>query len=167
MVTFSTKCSRLISGMTSIFITPGFSGKKPVIELPGVETFQRSFPQDPGKFCTPFCTIRITLAAIWLTTGIISLGIYPVQDSLGLLAKIGISGDFALFTLFAEALMDIVIGVLTLTMPSKKLWLFQAAIVGGYSVVIAVCLPEFLIHPFGPILKNLPIFTLLWLLYRN
>jgi len=52
MVTFSTKCSRLISGMTSIFITPGFSGKKPVIELPGVETFQRFFPQDPGKFCT-------------------------------------------------------------------------------------------------------------------
>jgi len=52
MVTFSTKCSRLISGMTSIFITPGFSGKKPVIELPRVETFQRSFPQDPGKFCT-------------------------------------------------------------------------------------------------------------------
>jgi hypothetical protein len=43
--------------MTSIFITPGFSGKKPVIEQPGVETFQRSFPQDPGKFCTPFCTL--------------------------------------------------------------------------------------------------------------
>jgi hypothetical protein len=55
MVTCSTKCSRLISGMTSIFITPGFSGKKPIIEQPGVETFQRSFPQDPGKFCTPFC----------------------------------------------------------------------------------------------------------------
>lgn len=32
--------------------TPGFSGKKPVIEQPGVETFQRCFPQDPGKFCT-------------------------------------------------------------------------------------------------------------------
>jgi hypothetical protein len=42
--------------MTSIFITPGISGKKPVIEQPGVETFQRSFPQDPGKFCTLFNT---------------------------------------------------------------------------------------------------------------
>jgi len=21
-----------------------------------VKTFQRSFPQDPGKFCTPFCS---------------------------------------------------------------------------------------------------------------
>jgi len=36
--------------------TPGFSGKKPVIEQTGVETFQRFFPQDPGKFCTPFNT---------------------------------------------------------------------------------------------------------------
>jgi Icc-related predicted phosphoesterase len=32
--------------------TPGFSGKMPVIEQPGVETFQCCFPQDPGKFCT-------------------------------------------------------------------------------------------------------------------
>ena len=37
--------------------TPGFSGKKPDIEQPGVVTFQRSFPQDPGKFCTPFCSV--------------------------------------------------------------------------------------------------------------
>jgi len=32
--------------------TPGFSGKKPVIEQSGVVTFQRCFPQNPGKFCT-------------------------------------------------------------------------------------------------------------------
>jgi hypothetical protein len=43
--------------MTSIFITPGISGKKPVIEQPGVETFQRFFPQDPGKFCTLFSKV--------------------------------------------------------------------------------------------------------------
>jgi transposase InsO family protein len=24
-----------------------------------VETFQRSFPQDPGKFCTPFCKANL------------------------------------------------------------------------------------------------------------
>ncbi|MGR8931410.1 MAG: hypothetical protein ACU836_12280, partial [Gammaproteobacteria bacterium] len=48
--------------MTSIFITPGVSGKKPVIEQPGVETFQRSFPQDPGKFCTPFCRFAAAFA---------------------------------------------------------------------------------------------------------
>ena len=111
--------------------------------------------------------IRYSLSAVWLITGIISLGIYPVQDSLALLARVGIVGEFAVFTLYAEAVLDIVIGVLTLTKPSKALWQLQAIIVAGYSVVIALCLPEFLIHPFGPILKNLPIFTLIWLLYRN
>jgi len=112
-------------------------------------------------------TVRYTLAVVWLVTSIISLGIYPVQDSLELLAKVGIVGQFGVFTLYAEAVLDIVIGVLTLAAPSKALWQLQAIIVAGYSVVIALCLPEFLIHPFGPILKNLPIFTLLWLLYRN
>jgi len=24
-----------------------------------VETFQRSFPQDPGNFCTPFCKLEL------------------------------------------------------------------------------------------------------------
>jgi DoxX-like family len=111
--------------------------------------------------------IRYCLAAIWLTTGIISFGIYPVRESLALLAEVGIHGDLAVITLYGEALLDIVIGVLTLTAPGKRLWQVQALIVGVYSLVIALCLPEFLIHPFGPILKNLPIFTLLWLLYRN
>ncbi len=27
----------------------------------------------------------------------------------------------------------------------------------GYSVVIAFALPEFWLHPFGPVLKNIPI----------
>lgn len=111
--------------------------------------------------------IRYCLAAIWLITGVISLGIYPVQDSLKLLARVGIHGNFAVFTLYAEAVLDIIIGLLTWFKPSKTLWLLQAAIIAGYSLVIAVCLPEFLIHPFGPILKNLPIFTLLWLLYNH
>jgi DoxX-like family len=111
--------------------------------------------------------IRYSLAAVWLITGIISLGIYPVEDSLSLLAKVGIHGDLAVITLFGEAVLDIAIGVLTITAPSKRLWLAQALIVGAYSLVVAVRLPEYLIHPFGPILKNLPIFTLLWLLYRN
>ncbi len=37
---------------------PGFSDKKPVIEQPEVKTFQRSFPQNPGKFCTLFKVYR-------------------------------------------------------------------------------------------------------------
>ena len=71
------------------------------------------------------------LAIVWLITGIISLGIYPVQDSLALLAKVGIHSGLAMFTLYGEALLDIVIGVLTLTAPSTTLRRLQAIIVAG------------------------------------
>lgn len=111
--------------------------------------------------------IRLTLATIWLFTGIVSLGIYPVEDSLRLLARVGIYGNFALITLYGEALLDIVIGLLTLFKPSQRLWQVQAAIIVGYTAVISVCLPKFWLHPFEPLLKNLPILTLLWLLYRH
>lgn len=111
--------------------------------------------------------IRLTLAMVWLVTGIISLGIYPVEDSLKLLARVGIHGKLALITLYAEALLDIAIGLLTLFLPSQRLWQVQAAIIVGYTAVISVFLPEFWLHPFGPLLKNLPILTLLWLLYRH
>jgi DoxX-like family len=111
--------------------------------------------------------IRLSLAVVWIVTGIISLGIYPVQDSLGLLARIGLEGNFALLTLYAEALLDIVIGCFTLIAPSKTLWQLQAAIILSYTLVISVYLPEFWLHPFGPILKNIPFLTLLWLLYKN
>lgn len=110
---------------------------------------------------------RYALAAVWLVTGIISLGIYPVEDSLKLLARVGFHGTFAVVTLYFEALLDIAIGLLTLTKPSQWLWRLQTTIIVGYTAVISVFLPEFWLHPFGPLLKNLPILTLLWLLYRH
>ncbi len=111
--------------------------------------------------------IRLTLAAVWIITGVLSLGIYPVQESLGLLARVGITGTLAIFTLYFEAVLDIVIGIVTVAVPSKKLWQLQAAIIIAYTLVISVYLPEFWLHPFGPILKNLPILTLLWLLHNH
>ena len=88
-------------------------------------------------------TVRYTLAVVWLVTGVISLVIYPVQDSLSLLAKVGIYGGFAVVTLYVEALLDILIGILTLSAPCRRLWLVQFLIIGAYSLVIVVYLPEF------------------------
>jgi hypothetical protein len=111
--------------------------------------------------------IRTTLASVWLVTGLLSLGIYPIEDSLQLLARVGITGTPGYWLLYGEAVLDTVLGILTLTHPGKMLRLTQAGIIAAYTQVISVFLPEFWLHPFGPILKNLPIFTLLWLLYRH
>ncbi len=109
---------------------------------------------------------RLALAAVWLATGILSLGIYPQADSLMLLAHVGLYGYTALIALYLAASMDIALGLLTLFAPRKTLWQFQAALIIVYTLVISIFLPEFWLHPFGPILKNLPILILLGLLHK-
>lgn len=111
--------------------------------------------------------IRISLAVVWIVTGVLSLGIYPQKDSLSLLARIGIQGTPALAALYLGSTVDIAVGILTLFTHSKTLWKAQALLIIIYTLVISVWLPEFWLHPFGPVLKNLPILTLLWLLYKN
>lgn len=110
--------------------------------------------------------IRTTLAIIWLVTGMLSLGIYPQQDSLHLLSRMGLQGTPALATLYLAATLDIMLGLLTLIMRRKILWVLQALLIFFYTLMISFWLPEFWLHPFGPILKNLAILMLLWLLYQ-
>ncbi|MEQ1485311.1 DoxX-like family protein [Methyloglobulus sp.] len=108
--------------------------------------------------------MRYSLAVVWIVTGILSLGIYPQEDSFALLARIGIEGTAASAALYLGSTADIVLGLMTLFAPSKRLWIAQALLVLIYTVVISIYLPEFWLHPFGPILKNIPFLTLLWLL---
>lgn len=111
--------------------------------------------------------MRLTLAIIWLATGMLVLCIHPKQDSLHLLARIGLTGLPALAMLYFAAVLDICFGLLTLFAGSKVLWMAQACCIVGYTLIISLWLPEFWLHPFGPILKNLPILLLLWLLYKS
>lgn len=111
--------------------------------------------------------MRYTLAAVWLVTGALSLGIYPRQDSLEMLAHTGLHGTAALLALYGSASLDIVLGVLTLVRPAPLLWRAQAALVIAYSAIITIFLPQYWLHPFGPVLKNLPILLLLWLLHKH
>jgi hypothetical protein len=110
--------------------------------------------------------MRYTLATIWLATGVLSLCIFPQRESLALLEQVGLHGDAALVALYGSALLDIVLGLLTIAYPTPMLWRSQAMLVIVYSVIIAFCLPEYWLHPFGPVLKNLPILMLLWLLHE-
>ena len=111
--------------------------------------------------------IRMSLATIWLVTGFLSLGIYPEQQSLELLARLGLYDSPARIVLYLAAVLNIIFGLLTLFVTQKTLWLFQVLLVLIYTLLIAVWLPEFWLHPFGPILKNIAVLTLIWLLYRS
>ena len=108
--------------------------------------------------------MRLALALVWIITGEVSLGIYPVEDSLALLARTGLSGLAALIALYGAAGLDLAFGWATLFRPGRRLWLAQMVLIAGYSLIIALCLPETLAHPFGPLTKNLPILALLFVL---
>lgn len=107
---------------------------------------------------------RAVLALMWLVTGVLSLGIYPVPASLELLAPLGLHGSLAVLVLYAAALMDIGIGFACLLYPSRLLWMLQLAVIAAYTVLISIFLPQFWLHPFGPILKNIPILAMLFAL---
>ncbi len=110
--------------------------------------------------------IRYTLAVIWLASGALSLGVYPRHESLEMLAQVGLQGSPALIALYGGALLDVAMGVLTLGYPRRVLWLVQVALILGYTAIITVWLPQYWLHPFGPVLKNLPVLLLLWLLHQ-
>jgi hypothetical protein len=111
--------------------------------------------------------IRYALATVWLVTGLVVLFVYPKEDSLHLLASVGLTGLAADAALYLGAILDVVMGVLTLMVRRRWLWQLQALLIVGYTIIISIWLPEFWMHPFGPLLKNLPILVLLWLLYKN
>jgi uncharacterized protein YbjT (DUF2867 family) len=106
------------------------------------------------------------VALVWLWSGITSLFFYPHDLSYRLLAETGIAGWLAPVSLYGLALMDITFGTATLCRYRiRSLLLWQCYVVLGYSIVVACRLPEFVFHPFGPLLKNLPFLALL-LVYR-
>lgn len=110
--------------------------------------------------------LRVSIALVWIWTGIVSLGLYPTQSSYELLARVGIGETLAPFMLYGAAALDLVLGVATLLMKQRRrLWQLQLAVILGYTLIISFKLPEFWLHPYGPLSKNLPLLAAIYLLY--
>ncbi|RZL40018.1 MAG: SDR family oxidoreductase [Rubrivivax sp.] len=111
--------------------------------------------------------LRWALAAVWLVTAYVSVAVYPAALSFELLGRAGVPEALQPAALWGAAGLDLVLGLLTLwPFASRRwLWLAQGALMLFYSGVIALRLPEFWAHPYGPMLKNLPMLAVLWLLW--
>jgi uncharacterized protein YbjT (DUF2867 family) len=110
--------------------------------------------------------LRLSLALVWIVTGVVSLGLYPVQQSYELLARAGVPPVLQPAMLYGAAAFDLVLGALTLWPMRDRRWLWwtQVGLILFYTAVITLKLPEFWLHPYGPVLKNLPILAVLLLL---
>ena len=108
--------------------------------------------------------LRTALAVVWLVTAWVSVFVYPMSASRELLRPVGIEGWLAPVAVWTGTALDAAFGVLTLLRPSRLLWLAQLGLILAYSLIIALFLPQMWAHPFGPLLKNVPILVVLLLL---
>jgi uncharacterized protein YbjT (DUF2867 family) len=112
--------------------------------------------------------VRAGVAITWLGSGAVSLGLYPIEDSLAMLARAELSGALAWVALYGAAAVDIAlgIGIYALRRGRRWLWRGQLALIAAYTLIVSVNLPEFWLHPFGPLLKNLPLMAAILLLHE-
>lgn len=104
--------------------------------------------------------LRIAIALMWIWTGIVAPGLYPLQDSYALLARVGLQGTVATLALYGAAALSVALGVLTLAPRAgnrRPVWAGQLLLIAAYTLLITVFLPEYWLHPYGPIIKNLPL----------
>jgi hypothetical protein len=107
--------------------------------------------------------MRLGIAFIWLWTAYVSWYVFPHAESLAWLRRSGMTYQTGL-VFAASCLLDLAMGIASCLLGRAWLWWAQCALVAGYTVVIAIALPEFLVHPFGPIIKNVAVLACLVLL---
>ncbi|WP_407353443.1 SDR family oxidoreductase [Luteimonas sp. R10] len=111
--------------------------------------------------------LRYAVAAMWIVTALVSALVYPVADSLALLARTGLTGTAAQVALYGAAGLDLVLGI-TMLRPRWRTWSYRAQIllVAAYTAIITAYLPEYWAHPYGPVLKNIPLLAALLALHE-
>jgi uncharacterized protein YbjT (DUF2867 family) len=110
--------------------------------------------------------LRVSIAALWLLSAVVSLWFFPRSESIAMLAEAGVPAGLQLPALYGAASLDLVMGIACLwPRPRAWMWLAQILLVLAYTAIITLRLPELWLHPFGPISKNLPILAALIVLY--
>jgi len=108
---------------------------------------------------------RWSLVLLWIATGCLSLGIYPIGNSVALVERLGFSAPMALGCVYAGGVLDVALGAALLLRRTRRLaYVLQLAAMAGYTVLASIAAPGDWLYPFAPLLKNIPIAALTLLL---
>jgi len=111
--------------------------------------------------------LKLSLAFLWIATGIISAFGYPVESSYALLQQVMVPHFLMPAALYGAATLDVVLGVaLLFSYRLRVVLLLQMIVIIAYSVIITLGMPDFWLHPFGPVTKNVPLLAATWVLLR-
>lgn len=125
---------------------------------------ERGWVRQASRAAPALWLLRWSIATVWLVTAGVSVAAYRVSDSLALLQRAGATGTWAMAMLYGAAALDLLLGLATLWWPRAWVWWSQIVLIVFYTGIISWRLPEFWAHPYGPVLKNLPMLAGLALL---
>ncbi|ASQ44600.1 SDR family oxidoreductase [Legionella clemsonensis] len=109
--------------------------------------------------------LRLSLAFMWIMSALTSSFFFSKQASYQLLATIGISTVWQPLFLYGASLINTLLGIgLLLNYKVKLNCLIQIAVISIYTLIISVALPYLWLEPFGPVVKNIPILSSIFIL---
>ncbi|MFW2177681.1 MULTISPECIES: DoxX-like family protein [unclassified Moraxella] len=114
-----------------------------------------------------------SLAILWAYSGIVPL-LFAQSPSLALLHSMGFSDNLAWLLFIGASGLDIAFAVLILSKfrHNPLLWGVQFFTIIIYNLLILLLLPneslwQNLLHPFAPVIKNLPILAIIGFLWQT
>lgn len=99
------------------------------------------------------------LALMWLAAGVVSW-LFAQNEGLALLTLLGLPPAGAQAAFAAACLLDVALGIATLK-PSRTVWVIQLAVMAFYTAALTCVAPQLWIDPFGALVKNIPLATLI------
>jgi nucleoside-diphosphate-sugar epimerase/uncharacterized membrane protein YphA (DoxX/SURF4 family) len=111
--------------------------------------------------------LRIVIGLVWIWSGIVSALLYPQPLALELLHEIGIPDGIDIYLLYVASFLDIALGVLTIIgCCLQGILPLQIVVIIVYTLLLTLLAPYHWLHPFGPILKNIPLVIAIYILEK-
>lgn len=111
--------------------------------------------------------LRLSLVLLWLGTALVS-AIEHDGQSARLLHEAGVATPWLVFPLIWSGIaVDLALGLALWLRPGPRVYLAALVMMLLMTLLATVLQPSLWLHPLGPLLKNLPIAALLWVLARE
>ena len=108
--------------------------------------------------------LRLSLAFMWIMAALTSL--YSRKTGFAMLTAGGIPQSAQPLLFYAAVGLNALIALaLVFNFKTKFFCVLQSLLIIFYTLFISFQLSEYWLHPYGPIVKNIPILVAIWILY--
>ncbi len=104
--------------------------------------------------------LRASLGAVWIAEGLFPKLVLQSPIELEVVGALGVEAAAASDLVRLAGAAEVAAGVAMLVVPAHRLvplLVAQVVALVALPILVVVALPEMLVHPFGPLIKNLPI----------